>query len=137
MKEYKLNNQQEKHQTHFFFYLNAAIQLAAILTFQQLGIMWPLYIVMGMLGILIVMQTLAAGFLFSNIAPMQSSHQRNKNSGIAFLISIIYMVSCYNIYLIGYVAFAWFASAHVIIQLLATIFGAMKNDSSSLHSDEK
>lgn len=119
------------------FYINAAIQLAAIITFQHLGIVWPLYIVMAMLSILIAIQTLAAAIVFANVKQIPITDKQNRRGGIGFLISIIYMVSCYNIYLIGYIGFAWFALAHVIIQLLGIIFGAMKNDSNSVHPTEK
>ena len=109
-----------------FFYVNAAIQLGAILLFQHMGILWPLYIVMGMLSILLVVQTLAAGFVLSSAASIVTSKNKTSSRGIGILVSFIYILSCYNIYLIGFVGFAWFAFAHVLIQLFANVFGAMK-----------
>ena len=108
------------------FYVNAAIQLGAILLFQHMGLLWPLYIVMGMISILIVVQTLAAGFVLSNAASLVTSKSKRSSRGIGILISFIYIVSCYNIHLIGFTGFAWFAFAHILIQLFANVFGAMK-----------
>ena len=121
-----MEDTEQKQESYFFFYLNAAIQLAAILIYQNMLIVWPFYIVMCMLGILIFMQTIAAAAVFSNVINVNLPKDKKPGAGIGILISIIYMVSCYHIYLIGYVGFAWFALAHVIIQFLGTTFGAMK-----------
>ena len=121
-----MEDTEQKQETYFFFYLNAAVQLAAILIYQNMDIVWPFYLVMGMLSVLIFMQTIAAAAVFSNAIDVKLPKEKRTSPGIGVLISIIYMVSCYHIYLIGYVGFAWFALAHVIIQFLGTTFGAMK-----------
>lgn len=121
-----MENTEQKQESYFFFYLNAAIQLTAIFLYQNMLIVWPFYIVMGMLGILIFMQTIAAAAVFSNAIDVKLPKDKKPGAGIGILISIIYMVSCYHIYLIGYIGFAWFASAHVIIQFFGIILGAMK-----------
>lgn len=121
-----MEDTEEKQESYFFFYLNSAVQLVAILLYQNMAIVWPLYLVMGMLGILIFMQTIAAAAVFSNVIDIKLPKEKKSSGGIGILVSFIYMVSCYHIYLIGYVGFAWFALAHVIIQFLGITFGAMK-----------
>lgn len=121
-----MEDTEQKQESYFFFYLNAAVQLSAILLYQNMLIIWPFYLVMGMLGILIFAQTITAAAVFSNAIDVKLPKEKKTGTGIGILISIIYMVSCYHIYLIGYVGFAWFALAHVIIQFLGTTFGAMK-----------
>lgn len=128
--------EEQKQNTQAFFYLNAFFQLTAILVFQQFGITWLLYIVMAMIGMMIAIQTLAAAISFSD-SILPSKVRVANMGGINILISVLYMVSSYHIYLIGFVGFAWFAAAHTVIHLLTNILGASKNDSSSVHPDEK
>jgi hypothetical protein len=124
--------EQVKSAPYTFFIANAAIQFGAILAYQNMMIIWPLYVVMGFLSLLIVLQTIAAGSAFAYIIPTneedaERKKERNLNtSGIRILISIIYMVSCYHIYLAGFVGFAWFALAHVFIQFFTSVFGVIK-----------
>ena len=118
------------------FYINAAIQLSAIFAFQQLGLMWPLYITMVFLSIVILIQTLAAALAFSGVGLKGEVRVANMG-GINILLSILYLVSAYHIYLIGFVGFAYVAATHSVIHLLTNILGASKNDSSSVHPDEK
>lgn len=130
--------EKEKQNSQAFFYINAFIQLSAILAFQQLTIIWPLYIVMALLSIIIAMQTLGAAILFSGTAAIPNTKVKASNTGgINILISLLYMVSSYHIYMIGFVGFGCVAATHSVIHLLTNIFGAIKNDSSSVHSDEK
>lgn len=114
---------QEK--TEVLAYLNAGIQLFAITAFQQFGLIWPVYVVMALFFVLIVLQTIAAGAAFSKIIPPQSDDD-HQSKGISILISLLYMVSCYQVYLIGFVGFAWLTFAHLLIHLFANIFGAIK-----------
>lgn len=118
------------------FYINAAIQLSAIFAFQQLGLMWPLYITIGLLSIVILLQTLGGAIAFSGIG-LKGEVKVASTGGINILISILYLVSSYHIYLIGFVGFAYVAATHSVIHLLTNIIGASKNDSSSVHPDEK
>ncbi len=133
MKENKL---EAKSAGQAFFYINATIQLTAILVFQQLAVIWPFYIVMAMICIVIAIQTLGAALAFSG-ALLPSSAKVASSGGINVLISVIYIVSSYHIYLIGFVGFAWVAATHSVIHLLTNILGANNNDSSSVHPDEK
>lgn len=121
-----MENTEEKQDTQLFFFVNAAIQLSAIFAFQQFALLWPVYIVMVLLSIVIVLQTLGAAAAFSQIVPKSEMISTKQTKGINILISFIYMVSCYNIYLIGFVGFAWVAATHSVIHLFTNILGAMK-----------
>lgn len=107
------------------FYVNATIQLCAVFAFQQLGLIWPLYIVMAMLSIVIAIQTLGAGISFSGIK-LKPSTKVPSTGGINVLISVLYLVSSYHIYLIGFIGFAWIAATHSVIHLLTNIIGTSK-----------
>ena len=129
--EEKLDNNR-----HIFYYTNAGLQLCAIFAFHHFGVIWPFYIIMAMLSIVILLQTLGGAITFSGIG-LKGDVKVENSGGINIIISILYLLSSYNIYLIGFVGFAWIAATHSVIHLLTNIFGASKNDSSSVHSDEK
>jgi hypothetical protein len=132
----KENKLEEKSNSQVFFYVNAVIQLSAFFAFQQLGIIWPFYIIMGMISIVILLQTLGGAVAFSGVS-LKIKAKVSNTSGINIIISILYFLSSYHIYLIGFVGFAWIAATHSLIHLLTNILGASKNDSSSVHPDEK
>jgi len=121
-----MENTEEKQDRQLFFFVNAAIQLSAIFAFQQFAVLWPLYIVMGLLSIIVVLQTLGAAAAFSQIVSESTKISTRQTKGINILISLIYMVSCYNIYLIGFVGFAWVAATHAVIHLFTNVLGAIK-----------
>jgi hypothetical protein len=129
--------EEQKQNSQVFFYLNATIQLCAVFAFQQLAVIWPFYIVMAMICIVIAIQTLGASVAFSGfgLTPPASKVIVANTAGINVLISLLYMVSSYHIYLIGFVGFAWVAATHSVIHLLTNLMGASKNDSSSVHHD--
>lgn len=101
---------------------NATIQLAAVLSYQYLALVWPLYVVMIMLGLLIGMQTLAAGVAFSYIEIEKKSKSANSLGSISFLVALLYFLSCYHIHLIGYTIFAAVAATHVSIMMVSAFF---------------
>jgi hypothetical protein len=115
----------ENKNSQSFFYANAFIQLCAIFAFQQFGIVWPLYVIIVMLSTLIAMQTIAAAGAFSQIVPEKKVSTR-PSAGINILVSVLYMISCYHIYIIGFVGFAWIAASHSVIHFFTNILGAMK-----------
>lgn len=118
------------------FYVNSAVQLSSFFAFQYFGLIWPFYITMGFLCFVILIQTLAAGLAFSGVG-LKGDVKVANTGGINILLSILYLVSSYHIYLIGFVGFAWVAATHSVIHLLTNILGASNNDSSSVHPDEK
>lgn len=121
-KEKKLEEKSNNHQA--LFYANAAVQLSVIFAFQQFGVTWIVYILVAVISILIAVQTLGAAAVFAQIVPEKT--ETKKIEGINFLISLLYMVSCYHVYLIGLVGFAWIGAAHSVIHLLTNILGAIK-----------
>ncbi len=103
-----------------FGFINATIQLVAIFSYQYFLIPHLLYAVMVMLGLLIVLQTLSAAIVFSG---KNIEHKEEKRSpGMTFLVSGLYLVSCFNFSLIGYPVFAVVAATHTVIMMLASFF---------------
>jgi hypothetical protein len=132
----KENKLEAKSAGQVLFYANATVQLSAFFAFQYLGLIWPFYIIIGGISFIIAIQTLAAALAFSGVG-LNGEVRVANTGGINILLSILYLVSSYHIYLIGFVGFAWIAGTHSVIHLLTNILGASKNDSSSVHPDEK
>lgn len=101
---------------------NAAVQLWAILSYQYLAIVWPLYIVMLMLSLLVFMQTVAAGSIFARIYPTKKDDIENVSGAITLLVSVLYFTSAYHIHLIGFTVFASIAAAHIAIMVVSSFF---------------
>ena len=101
--------------------VNSTIQVSAILAYQYFALVWPLYIVMGFLTLLIVMQTIAAGALFSGSIAEKREAESVDGFSTNFILTILYILSCYHIHLIGYTVFASVAVAHTAI-LMSTVF---------------
>jgi hypothetical protein len=104
--------------------INAAIQFAAYFAYTQYAIFWPYYIVIGMLSIVILIQTIAAASAFAGYS--ESKSKRVHDNKMIFLISLVYMLSCYQLYTIGYVIFSVIAFTHVVIIFFAAIFRSIK-----------
>jgi hypothetical protein len=101
---------------------NASIQLFAILSFQYFSLLFPLYFVMGMMCILIGMQTIAAGGVFAGIDIPPAVKENKKMPMITLLVSILYFLSAYHIHLIGFSYFAVIAATHAAIMFISSIF---------------
>jgi hypothetical protein len=104
--------------------INAGIQFAAFFAYTQYAVFWPYYIVIGMLSILILIQTIAAAAVWAGY-PNEKMIKKTDN-GMLFLISLFYMVSCYQLYIIGYTFFSVVAFTHVTLISLASIFRSIK-----------
>lgn len=76
---------------------------------------------MGFLTLLIVMQTIAAGALFSGSIAEKREAESVDGFSTNFILTILYILSCYHIHLIGYTVFASVAVAHTAI-LMSTVF---------------
>lgn len=109
-------------------YMNAGIQLVAILLYQYMAILWPLYMVACLLAVSALLQTIAAGFVLSNklgqVKSQNISHRSSPSIGI--MLSCVGILSCYQLYLIGLTGFAYFILAHLLIQFTSNLFGAIK-----------
>jgi hypothetical protein len=106
--------------------VNSTIQVGAILSYQYFALVWPLYIVMGFLTLLIIMQTIAAGALFSGSIAEKKEIANVDGFSTNFILTILYMLSCYHIHLIGYTVFASIAVAHTAILMSTIIFTWIK-----------
>lgn len=116
---------EEKQNSQVFAYVNAFLQLGAIIISQYAGIVWPIYVVMALLTMLIVLQTLGIAILISN-ALKDDNEKYLKFKPINLLVSILYLMSSYNIYMFGFVGFAWVAGTHSVIHLFTSIIGVIK-----------
>ena len=105
---------------------NSTIQVSAILAYQYFALVWPLYIVMGFLTLLIIMQTIAAGALFSGAISEKKEIESTDGFGANFILSVLYILSCYHIHMIGYTVFASIAVAHAAILMSTVFFGWIK-----------
>lgn len=104
-------------------FYNSGIQLFAIFMYQYFLTLWPLYIVIGMLSLLIFLQTIAAAWTFSGYRiEKKNTTDEKREPGITFLVSALYLVSCFNIHLAGYPIFAIVAATHAAIMMLSSFF---------------
>jgi MFS family permease len=114
--------------TSFSIAVNAIVQFFAFFVYMYYDIIWPYYVVMFLLGILVAMQTIG----FAALAALSSSYttkvsSKNKEDlKMRFLLTIAYTISCYQLYIIGYTIFAVVAFTHISINLLEIIFRSIK-----------
>jgi hypothetical protein len=101
---------------------NAVIQIAAILSYQYLALVWPLYFIMLMLALLIFMQTISAGAVFARITAPPKDKTEDTSGAITLLVAVLYFMSAYHIHLIGFTVFASIAAAHIGIMMCSAFF---------------
>ena len=104
---------------------NALIQCGAILAASYFGIDWPMYFVMGMIVLLGIFQTIAAAGMLSKITET-SDVPSNLAEPYQILIGILYMMSGYQLYLMGFEVFSGFAIAHASLYILTFLFKRIK-----------
>lgn len=107
-----------------FATFNAAIQTSAIVA-SNAGIAWAMYPIMIMVGYMSFMQSVASAGLFSGIVK-DTEVSDVTGYGLRVLISILYLASSYQVYLIGYEVFSGIMFAHATIFLLTNLFGVLK-----------
>lgn len=107
--------------------LNAIIQTSAIISANFFGVMWGMYLVMLMMGYMTFMQTVAAGSLFSGFVKNDEQIEKIPRA-IPMLVSILYLASAYQVYLLGFYVFSGIMFSHTTIYLLTNIFGALRDD---------
>lgn len=105
-----------------YILLNCIIQLIAIFLYQYLGIVWGLYVTAFLLSGLSFTFLVASSFLLSGMAKGVPITKEPKS---VLLASLIYLVSCYHIYLIGHPLFAGFVFGFLLIQI-STVLLKMK-----------
>ena len=106
-----------------FAILNAIIQIFGVVGSQSYGLVWTLYPSMFLLGVLVVGQTISAGvmlglFIAGKDLKRSTAGPTGISPGIGVLISLLYMLTAYQIYLIGYPVFAGIGFAHATLNLI-------------------
>lgn len=111
----------KKHTSYMLF--NALIQLSVIFAYMNLALVWPLYITIVLLSILIAVQTISAGAFFSgNVKEKATTTEADRMS---FVVVLAYFLSCYVLYIAGFQVFSIVAATHVTISLFSITFGAL------------
>lgn len=110
-----------------FAVANVATQAGAIFA-TNYDIIWPMFIVMAMMTYMILMQSIAAGSLFSGFVQEDIERPKSESYSILILVALTYMLSSYQTYALGYELFAGFMFSHAIIYLLTNVFGAIRDD---------
>lgn len=97
--------------------VNSVIQVSGIAGVQYFGLIWAMYPAMFMLGLVILMQTIVAGYIFATKKYPDSTEDKSPeiSPSLGMLIASIYMLSSYQIFLMGFEIFAGFGFAHSII----------------------
>jgi hypothetical protein len=113
-----------------FLLLNAGIQISTYFAYTMYGVFWPYYIVMGLISIVIFAQTLAAAALMSTPHKGQASTDHSKDSllNIRFLLAVIYAMSSYHLYILGYTIFGIIGIYNAVLMALSVIFRALTID---------
>jgi hypothetical protein len=120
----KEKEEQELKSNSMYMVINALTQFFAFFAYTQYAIFWPYYIVIGMLSILILIQTIGAAAVWAGYQNEKKS--RKTDDSMLFLISIVYLVSCYQLYIAGYTIFSVVAFTHVAIISFAAILRSIK-----------
>ena len=121
----KENTENEPENTVVYGISNAFIQVSAILASNYFGISWPMYIIMAMIVFLGGMHTIAAAGLMSKI----TETEKMKSSPVEshqILIGFIYLISAYQLYLMGFEVFSGFTIAHALLIILTQVFKGIK-----------
>jgi hypothetical protein len=104
---------------------NAAVQTGAILA-SSAGIAWAMFPIMFLVAYISFMQTFAAAGVFSGVVK-DSVEVEDAGYGLRTLLGILYLLSSYQVYLIGYEVFSGLMFAHAAIFLLTNLLGVMKD----------
>jgi len=108
---------------------NAAIQSISMGVLTVFNIYWGMYIVMGMLSILTLIHMVSAALFFSGtITPLDiEKEENNENLTVQILLGLLYLISCYFIYIMGFVFFAGVFSSQVIITIATNTMRILKS----------
>lgn len=104
---------------------NAIIQTGAILSANYIGIIWPMYFVMGMISLLGIIQTIAVAAMLFKLTEAKNA-PLTRSEPYHILLGFIYTISGYQLYLMGFEVFAGFAIAHALIYTLSHLFKSIK-----------
>jgi hypothetical protein len=113
---------QKKEIKTFPMLINILVCTLALFSYYYLGLMWPLYITMGILSMVIILQTLAASafFAFNSVDQSEKLDNRDNPVGLEYImislaLCLAYFGVIYQLYLLEFVIFASIAATHVAI----------------------
>ena len=109
--------------------VNALIQISALLAYTQFEIFWPYYIVMALICLLIFVQTIAYPAAVANpekLSLHKLKYQRDLKMN--FLVSLAYMISCYQLYITGFTILGVIGFMHAVMLAITVMFRSIKND---------
>ena len=86
--------------------INAIIQTTSMIALTFLGTAWGIYLVMGFLSLLSILQLLAASAFFARIVPLEDYEAGDQNITLSFMVNVLYFINCYYIYSLGFVFLA-------------------------------
>jgi hypothetical protein len=104
--------------------INALLQATALFASSQ-GVIWAMYPIMAMLCYIGFMQSIAAASLFSGFIE-GSTENEDPNYSISILVAILYLVSSYHVYTLGYGVIAGIMFTHATIFLFTNVLGVLK-----------
>jgi hypothetical protein len=113
------------NENSLFVTANAIIQTGAIVA-SSAGVVWAMYPIMFMVAYISFMQSVASAGIFSGIVK-DSVEVKDVGYGLRTLIGILYLLSSYQVYMIGFEVFSGFMFAHATIYTLTNMFGVLKN----------
>lgn len=102
--------------------INASVQVFSIVGATQFAISWAIYPLFLLVGLMIFAQTTAAGYAFSGKEITKAEKTELESGLLGFMIAIIYTVSAYYLYTLGFVFFSGLMAAHVVILFLTLMF---------------
>lgn len=98
---------------------NSLIQVSGMLIYQYFGIAWAMYPSMLLLLGIIIVQTMGAAYLFTTKTQTEKHTGDDEvSNSVAIFLSFVYMISTYQILLMGFPIFAGLCFAHISILLL-------------------
>jgi hypothetical protein len=85
---------------------------------------------MFVIGLLIAYQTIGLAILFAsnekNLKNLNNDLIKNRDLRMNFLLSLVYMFSCYQLYTMDYTVFAIVGFTHAVILSLIIIFRSIE-----------
>lgn len=110
----------------FFAVINILAQIAIMFAYQLFGLIWPLYITMAALSLIVFMQTIAYG-AFSVGLDNVKKDQKERHNGIALLVIITYMASCYQLYMLEFTVISLMGFTHILLAMSSIFFRSLNN----------
>lgn len=108
-----------------YAFANIILQLIALYMNVFFGLMWPMYIIIILISILIVLQTVGLGTILSSMK-LPELKDEPLDGRVGILVMITYGANCYQLYILGFAFFAGLAMAHVLIGFTVNFLRILK-----------